>query len=99
MKKKFIIRSHIYAYPGMAGWHFIGIPKKESNTITKQFGAKKKGWGSLPVTVVLGKSRWQTSIFPDKKSSTYLLPLKAKVRKAEEVYEGDSVRFELTIRI
>lgn len=58
---------------------------------------KAKGWGSIPVTVTLGKSTWKTSIFPDKKAGTYLLPLKAAVRKKEGVGAGDKVRFEIEI--
>jgi hypothetical protein len=49
-----------------------------------------KGWGSLPVEVTIGKTTWKTSIFPDSKSGTFILPIKAVVRKKEEVYEGDA---------
>ena len=37
------------------------------------------------------------SIFPDSKSGTYILPLKAKVRKKENIYEGDTVTFSCDI--
>ena len=69
------MRSQVFLYPGMGGWHFIGLPKKESQEIKEAFAAKTRGWGSLPVEVTLGKTHWKTSIFPDKKSGTYLLPL------------------------
>ncbi|HEY4473963.1 MAG TPA: DUF1905 domain-containing protein [Candidatus Paceibacterota bacterium] len=41
---------------------------------------------------------WNTSIFPDKKSGSYLLPLKAKIRKAENIADHASVSFVLTFR-
>ena len=42
-------------------------------------------------------STWKTSIFPDKRSGTYLLPLKASVRRAEAISEGDTIAFTLEI--
>ena len=61
------------------------------------YGAHAKGWGSLPVEARLGKTMWHTSIFPDAQSGTYLLPLKAKVRSAEGVFEGDVIVCALEI--
>jgi len=97
MKTKYKIRSKVWLYPGMSGWHFVGLPKKESGQIKKIFGVKTKGWGSIPVSVMLGKSKWNTSIFPDKRSGTYLLPLKAKVRKDERVFANDIITIVITI--
>jgi len=87
----------VWIYPGIAGWHFTNIPKKQSEVITARFGAKKRGWGSLPVEVTLGKTKWRTSIFPDKKSGMYLLPLKAEVRKKENIKNRDSISFSIVI--
>ncbi len=81
----------------MAGWHFIGVAKKQSDEIKEKFGALKKGWGSIPVVVMIGKTAWKTSIFPDKKSGTYLLPLKAEVRKKEGITAKSVVSFSITI--
>lgn len=89
----------MWVYPGMAAWRFITVPKKDSEVITKTHGAKKRGWGSLPVTVAIGKTKWNTSIFPDKKSGTYLLPLKAAVRKAEGIFDDDTVSYSITLRV
>jgi len=82
----------------MAGWHFLSLPQKQATEIKKQFGGKAKGWGSLPVAVTLGKSTWRTSIFPDKRSNTYLLPLKAEVRKKEGIGAEDTVTFTIEIK-
>ncbi len=81
----------------MTGWHFLTVPEKQSAEIKKTFEGKSRGWGSLPVEVVLGKTKWKTSIFPDKKSGTYLLPLKAAVRMKEGVAHGETVSF--TVRV
>jgi hypothetical protein len=92
------MKSEVWLYPSeTAAWHFISIPKKEAGEIKKKFGAKKRGWGSLPVVMTIGKTSWKTSIFPDKRSDTYLLPLKAEVRKKEEILHGDNVSFVLEV--
>jgi len=41
------------------------------------------------------KTTWETSMFPDKKSGTYILPLKASVRKKEVIMRGDEVNLYL----
>ena len=64
-----------------------GIDKKQATVIIEKFGKNRRGFGSIPVIVKLGKTEWKTSIFPDSKSGTFLLPLKAQVRKKEEVEE------------
>lgn len=99
MKKRiYKLESKVFLYPGMAGWHFLTVPKKESTEIKENFGKNAKGWGSLPVLITLGKTSWETSIFPDKKSGSYLLPLKAAVRKKEDVMSDDIVQFTITLR-
>ncbi len=93
------MRAKVWLYVGMAGWHFVTVPKKQSNEIKELFGGMAGGWGSLPVIVTIGKTSWKTSIFPAKKSGAYLLPLKAEVRKKEEITNGDTINFLLEIRV
>ncbi len=92
------MRAEVILYPGMAGWHMIYLPKKEAGVIKKSFGALHRGWGSLPVLATLGKTRWRTSIFFDKRNDTYILPLKTEVRKKEGVFARDQVQFTLEIK-
>lgn len=94
----FKVRSKVWIYPGMTGWHFVYVDKKISERIrVTQAGMRRRGWGSVPVAVTLRKSTWKTSIFPEK-DGTYLLPLKKEIRKNEGVYDGDTVAFSLQIR-
>ncbi|OGZ45777.1 MAG: hypothetical protein A3C84_00695 [Candidatus Ryanbacteria bacterium RIFCSPHIGHO2_02_FULL_48_12] len=93
------MRAKVWVYPGMVGWHFITVPKKQSSNIKKVFGAMKRGWGSLPVMATIGKTTWKTSIFPDKKRGAYLLPIKAEVRKKEEIEKDDMVALLLEVRL
>ena len=94
---RYRIQAKVWLYPGMAGWHFVTLPKKRAEEITERFGEQKRGWGSLRVAVTIGKTTWKTSIFPDRESGSYLLPLKAEVRRAERIAEGDTVTFSLEV--
>jgi hypothetical protein len=98
LKSIFKVKSKVFLYPGMAGWHFVYVPKKQSEEIKKTFGTPKRGWGSIPVIVTIGKTTWETSIFPDKKSDGYLLPLKSEVRKKEQIFSEDNITFSLSIQ-
>ncbi len=98
MAVSYTFRSKVWVYPGMAAWRFISIPEKEGGEIKKKFGARARGWGSLPVSVTIGKTTWDTSIFPDKKSGSYLLPLKAKIRKVEDIADDSMVVYHLRFR-
>ena len=46
--------------------------------------------------VSVGESRWSTSVFPSKETG-WMLPLKASVRKAEALAEGNQVSLELEL--
>lgn len=90
----------VWLYPGAeAAWHFITLPLEEADSIKQLFGKTRKGWGSLRVRVKIGSSTWETSIFPDTKAQSYLLPLKAAVRKKEQLSVGSAVHVDLEILI
>ncbi len=91
------MKSELWVYPGKAGWHFITVPEKQSKDIVGSFGQLKRGWGSLPVEVLIGKTKWKTSIFPDKKRKGYLLPIKSEIRKKENLEAGDLLVINLNI--
>ncbi|MBL8031584.1 MAG: DUF1905 domain-containing protein [Candidatus Doudnabacteria bacterium] len=96
---EFTFKAKPWVYPGQAAWHFVSVPKKESARIKALFGGLQRGFGSFPVTVSIGKTTWLTSIFPDPKTGTYLLPVKAAVRKKEGVVEGKAVSVTLAMRV
>lgn len=99
MKQKvYTVRGTVWPYPGLAAWHFFTLPEKESAEIKAAFAHLRRGWGSLPVTATVGKTKWQTSIFPDKRVGGYLLPIKAEVRKREAIAGGDTITVSLSVR-
>jgi hypothetical protein len=96
-QKIYQLRAEVWLYPGMAAWHFITLPKKAAAEIKENFSFAKRGWGSLPVIAKIGQTSWKTSIFPDRKINSYLLPLKAEVRKKEKIQAGDKIKFSVDI--
>lgn len=98
MGKKYTTKEEVCLYPGMAAWHFVGVDKKHSADIKEKFASKKRGFGSVPVEVTIGKTKWKTSIFPDKRSGTYLMPLKADVRRKEGIRAKDKITFTIELR-
>lgn len=85
------IRTELWVYPGPTPWHFVTVGKKESEEIKEKYGKVRRGFGSIPVEVTIGEITWKTSVFPNSKDGTYLLPIKAIVRRKEGLYEGDGV--------
>ncbi|WP_310619493.1 DUF1905 domain-containing protein [Flexibacterium corallicola] len=82
-----------------AAWHFISVPQDYADQIKFMTGSLSNGWGSVPVMVTIGKSCWQTSIFPDKRSGSYILPVKASIRKAEKLGEGDEAVVKMSLQL
>lgn len=84
---------------GQGAWYFITVPVAASEQIKFFTSVNKTAWGSVRVAVHIGQSQWNTSLFPDKKSGCYFLPIKAVVRKAEEISTHDEVRIKLDVLI
>ena len=55
---------------------------------------RRAGWGSVKVAVCVGETSWRTSAFPAKDEG-WMVPIKASVRKAEGLIEGEP--FDLTL--
>ena len=54
-------------------------------------------FGSLPVRAAIGRTSWSTSLFADTRTASYLLPVKADVRRREGIGDGDAVTVELVV--
>lgn len=68
-------------------WYFVTLNKTAEAWLNTIKPKVRRGWGSVPVTVTIGSTTWQTSVFPDK-TRGWVMPVKAKVRKAEGLVEG-----------
>ena len=92
----------IHIEEGYAPMGFLRIPPEGAEAIVgHEFErrlemGKRRGFGSVKVTVSLGESTWQTSLFPNKDGS-WFLPIKKPVRVAEGLIDGDDVEVELEL--
>ena len=80
-------------------WTFVTVPPEISADIedAAMTGGPPRGFGSVRVEVSVGASAWRTSVFPDKESGCFVLPVKKAVRQAEDLHEGTLVSVHLRV--
>lgn len=91
------IRAKIWLWPGKAAWHFVTLPKAIAAGIRKMSDGLRSPAGSVRVAVTVKGVSWKTSLFPAKEKRTYLLPIKAEVRKRAGVGAGDTAAFTIEL--
>lgn len=84
----------VWYWRGPAPWYFVTVPDEESLSLHAVSRAVSYGWGMIPVRARIGATRWETSLFP--KEGRYVVPVKAMVRRAEGLDEGDVVTVRLS---
>ena len=87
----------LWFWKGPAPWYFVTVPEEPCRDLQAIAGLVTYGWGVIPVTAQVGTTTWQTSLFP--KDGRYLVPIKARVRVAEHLEEGDDVQVRLDVRL
>ena len=85
----------IWYWRGPSPFHFVTVPEGESQDIESVAADVTYGWGCIPVTARVGKTKFTTSLFP--KDGGYVVPIKAAVRKSEKLELGDNVEVRLTL--
>jgi hypothetical protein len=65
-------------------WWFVTVPPEHSDELA-DLPLPPRGFGSIRVRVTVGKTTWTTSVFPSDRDGGYVLPLKKKVRQAEDL--------------
>ena len=87
----------LWLHPGEAGWHFLTLPEQLAEEIRDGLAALRRGFGSVKITATISGHSWDTSLFPDSHSGTYLLPVKKAVRTATGLTAGDAVTVHLEV--
>lgn len=91
------VRAKVWRWKGAGGWHFATLPARPAAKIRAHFGSTARGWGSIRVRIRIGKTAFDTSLFPHKPDKSYLFAIKAAVRKAEDIASGDTITAHITI--
>ena len=93
----FEFTSKLWMYNGKGAWHFLTLPKEAADEI-RFFNRSAKGFTPIKVEACIGETKWKTAIFPDSKSGSFVLVVKADVRKAAKVSAGDDVTATVKVR-
>jgi hypothetical protein len=88
----------LWRWSGGSGgsWFFLTIDGEAGDALSATAIMRRlelghsRGFGAIRVSARIGGSRWSTSVFPAKDGG-YMLPVKAAVRRAEGIGEGDEV--------
>lgn len=97
------VTSPLWRWTGGNGgvWTFVTIEGAAGEALSgtalmqRLESGQRSGFGSVKVTVRVGQSEWRTSAFPSK-GEGWIVPIKAAVRKAEDLAEGEPVHLTLT---
>ncbi|MEO8239414.1 MAG: DUF1905 domain-containing protein [Flavobacterium sp.] len=89
IKYEFSEKSWQHSSPG--GWYFVSLPKEMSKEIRGMLRSEEEGWGRLKAVAKIGNSEWKTAIWFDSKKEIYLLPLKAEIRRKENIEDGKQI--------
>ncbi len=77
-------------------WRFVTVPDDLSDVIRFESGPPS-GFGAVPVEVTVGGTTWRTSLFPSAGRGAYVLPVKAAVRRAEGLDDGEPVQVSVRL--
>lgn len=92
LKTNYNIVCKLWRWPGDSGWHFVTLDKDLSSKIRSVYTK-----GFVKITAQIGKTKWDTSLFPHKKSG-YLICINKQIRNKEDVLVGDVVKIKFTIK-
>ena len=99
MTASYAFRGELWHYPEESGWHFITLPQDVAEELRDGAAPFAKAFGSVKVTASVAGQRWSTSVFPDTRSGSYLLPVKKGIRTAAGIGAGDEVDVELELEL
>ncbi len=87
--------AEVLRFEGPGGWHGVFLPAEAA--AAARFLGRANALGAIAVTVEIGDTTGRTSLFPDKRRDSYLLPLNAKLRRAADIAAGS--RIAVTVRL
>lgn len=85
----------VWTWRGPSPFYFVTVPDAYTEALRSAAALVSYGWGMIPARARIGATVWRTALFP--KQGAYLVPLKASVRKAEGLAEGDIVEVQLDV--
>jgi hypothetical protein len=93
----FSFSAALWKWTGKSAWFFIDVPKEFADEIRFFAPDSKRGFGSVRVAAKIGDTVWKTSIFPSKSKGSYILPIKAEIRKKNALKDGSIAEIQIDI--
>jgi hypothetical protein len=93
---QFRFEAVVIHWRGPSPFFFAAIPSDLVPELREVSKLVTYGWGMVPVDVTIGDVAFYTALFP--KDDTYLLPLKAAMRRKTNITAGDTIAVEMTIQ-
>ena len=91
----FEFSGEVWFWKGPSPWYFVTVPERQCRELEEASAVVSYGWGMIPVTAQIGRTKWATSLWP--KDGRYIVPLKARVRKAERLELGETAKLRLVV--
>jgi hypothetical protein len=92
MKKVYTYTLRVWLWPGSMPWHFVTLPKDLFTQLRSKLPK-----GMIKVKATLGKTSWDTSLFPHSKDGSFIMPIKKSVREKEGIFARDEVRVRIEL--
>ncbi len=97
VKIKYEFSGKMWKSGEQGAWHFITLPKEISKEIREHLKWQEEGWGRMKAIASINDIEWDTAIWFDKKADTYLLPVKADIRKRANLALNQSIDVRISI--
>lgn len=94
---RFEFEGKVFRWEANPAFFLVSLPQSASEEIHEVSEGLANGFGSLKVEAQVGKLVWRTSIFPESKTGLFDLPLKAEVRKKNNLLEGSPVSVSIEV--
>ncbi len=95
MKQTYKFKAKVWPWGDVGSWWFVNVPEKICKEIRSKYPK-----GMVRINVSLGKSKYDSALFPNKNSKGefgYLLSIRKKVRQKEEILENDTITVSFVI--
>ena len=96
-KVKYEYSTTIWRHNSTDGWYFVSLPKIISKEIRENFKWQEEGWGRMKAYAKIGEHEWVTAIWFDTKMDTYILPIKAEIRKKSNLKINQKIKMGIWI--
>ena len=97
--RPYLFRGELWQWDARSAdsWFFVSLPPDVADDVLEAGEHVSRGFGSLRVDVTVGSTTWRTSVFPDARRRTFVLPVKKAVRRAEGLEPGAAVQVSLRL--